>query len=61
MFIDFDSKRGFEYRWCGKFTPPSDEWIHMTRNLVDYELMVVTEVTQMSINRGKNKADVVHI
>ena len=45
MFLDFDSKNGFEYRWCGKFTPPNDEWIHLTRNLADYELMVVTEGT----------------
>ncbi len=45
MFIDFDSKKGFEYRWCGKFTPPSDEWVHLTRNLMDYELMVITEGT----------------
>lgn len=33
------------YRWCGKFTSPSEEWIHMSRNLMDYELMVVTEGT----------------
>ncbi len=45
MFLVFDSKNGFEYRWCGKFTPPSNEWIHLTRQLVDYELMVVTEGT----------------
>lgn len=45
MFLVFDSKKGFEYRWCGKFTPPSNEWIHLTRQLVDYELMVVTEGT----------------
>lgn len=45
MFIDFDSKKGFEYRWCGKFTPPSDEWVHLTRVLMDYELMVVTAGT----------------
>lgn len=45
MFLEFDSKNGFEYRWCGKFTPPSEEWIHLTRQLVDYELMVVTEGT----------------
>ncbi len=45
MFLDFDSKKGFEYRWCGKFTPPSDEWVHLTRHLMDYELMVVTKGT----------------
>ena len=61
MFLDFSSKKGFEYRWCGKFTPPSDEWIHMTRNLVDYELMVVTEGTlhiadnenEYAVNKGE--------
>jgi len=45
MFLDFDSENGFEYRWCGKFTPPHDEWVHLTRHLMDYELMVVTEGT----------------
>ncbi len=45
MFLDFNSKNGFEYRWCGKFTPPHDEWVHLTRHLMDYELMVVTEGT----------------
>ncbi len=61
MFLDFDSKKGFEYRWCGKFTPPSDEWIHLTRVLMDYELMVVTEGTlhiadhenEYMVNKGK--------
>ncbi len=61
MFLDFDSKNGFEYRWCGKFTPPSNDWVHLTRNLVDYELMVVTEGTlyiadhtqQYIVNKGE--------
>ena len=43
MFLDFITRSGFEYKWCGKFTPPNDEWVHLTRNLLDYELMVVTE------------------
>lgn len=45
MFLDFDNNNGFTYRWCGKFTPPNNEWVHMTRRLVDYELMVVTDGT----------------
>jgi AraC-like DNA-binding protein len=53
MFIEFDSKKGFEYRWCGKFTPPNDEWVHLTRNLMDYELMVVTEGTLYIANHEK--------
>ncbi len=53
MFLDFDSKNGFEYRWCGKFTPPHDEWVHLTRHLVDYELMVVTEGTLYIADHGR--------
>ena len=53
MFLDFDSNNGFLYRWCGKFTPPNDEWIHLTRRLVDYELMVVTEGTLHIANHEK--------
>jgi len=45
MFLDFNANKGFQYHWCGKFTPPSDEWVHLTRHLMDYELMVVTEGT----------------
>lgn len=45
MFLEFDGEYGFEYRWCGKFIPPHNEWVHLTRSLVDYELMVVTDGT----------------
>lgn len=43
--IDFDSSLEFDYHWCGQFVPPSSEWIHMTRDLTDYELMIVTKGT----------------
>ena len=43
--ITFSAHSSFKYRWCGKFTSPSDEWMHMNRNLGDYELMVVTDGT----------------
>ncbi|MBQ7776306.1 MAG: helix-turn-helix transcriptional regulator [Lachnospiraceae bacterium] len=45
MFLKFDTQREFIYHWCGKFTSPNNDWIHLTRNLEDYELMVVTEGT----------------
>ncbi len=45
MFLQFEANDIFEFHWCGKFTPPSDEWVHLTRTLYDYELMVVTEGT----------------
>lgn len=35
----------FTYDLCGKFQSPSPEWMHLTRNLVNFELMVVTEGT----------------
>ena len=40
---DFTTHYGLEYHWCGKFVAPSSDWIHLTRNLTDYELIVVTE------------------
>ena len=45
MFLQFDTTNEFHYHWCGKFTSPNNDWIHLTRNLIDYELMVVTEGT----------------
>lgn len=46
MFIfDFDIQKTFTFRWCGKFQSPTPEWMHFTRQLYDYELMVVTKGT----------------
>lgn len=45
MIFDFDTRHGFSYHWCGKFTSPNKDWIHMTRNREDYELMLVTDGT----------------
>ena len=45
MFLCFDTSMEFTYHWCGKFTSPNSDWIHLTRNREDYELMVVTEGT----------------
>lgn len=59
--IDFDTSNEFVYNWAGHFIPPSSDWIHLTRNLTDYELMVVTEGTlyiasdteQFTVNTGE--------
>lgn len=45
MILSFDTSLEFTYHWCGKFTSPNADWIHMTRSRDDYELMVVTEGT----------------
>lgn len=39
MFTNYS----INYKWCGQFVAPSDAWIHVSRVLVDYELIVVTE------------------
>ena len=41
----FDTTKDFIYHWCGKFVSPNEEWMHLTRNLIDYELFVVTDGT----------------
>lgn len=42
-YIRFEAEKEFIYHWCGKFVSPDDTWVHLTRNLTDYELFVVVE------------------
>ena len=42
---EFSTDHPFIYHICGKFTSPTPKWIHLTRNLVDFELIIVTEGT----------------
>lgn len=41
----FENDRMLSHNLCGKFQSPTNEWMHLTRNLIDFELMVVTEGT----------------
>ncbi len=41
----FNSATPFQYNFAGKFTSPNSEWMHLTRQLFDFELFVVTEGT----------------
>lgn len=50
----FESNTMLSHNLCGKFQSPTDEWMHLTRNLIDFELMVVTEGT-LYIADNKNK------
>lgn len=43
--IDFDSRLEFDHHFSGRFDPPGSDWIHLTRVLEDYELMLVVEGT----------------
>lgn len=42
-YIRFNTEKEFIYHWCGKFVSPDDNWTHLTRNLLDYELFVVVD------------------
>lgn len=42
-YIRFNTEKEFSYHWCGKFVAPDENWIHLTRDLQDYELFVVTD------------------
>lgn len=41
----FNSATPFSYNWTGKFKAPNSEWMHLTRQLFDFELIVVTDGT----------------
>ncbi|MDE7298948.1 MAG: AraC family transcriptional regulator [Lachnospiraceae bacterium] len=41
----FDLSEPFRYHWAGKFRSPNAEWMHLTRRLSDFELIVVTNGT----------------
>lgn len=59
--FDFDSTKPISFRWCGKFQSPSPDWMHLSRRLIDYELMIVTEgtlfiandTTKYELNKGQ--------
>lgn len=61
QIFDFDIRNIFTYRWCGKFQSPTPEWMHLTRRLNDFELMLVTEGTlyiasneeKYTVNKGE--------
>jgi AraC-type DNA-binding domain-containing proteins len=60
-YYEFSLVTPLKYNLTGKFKAPSPEWMHFTRYLQDYELIVVTEGTaylqieqkQYSIQKGE--------
>ncbi|MBQ9141211.1 MAG: helix-turn-helix transcriptional regulator [Lachnospiraceae bacterium] len=50
----FSSTIPLQHNWCGKFEAPNSEWMHLTRQLYDFELFVVTEGT-LYIADGKEE------
>jgi AraC-like DNA-binding protein len=58
---DFEIEKPFSFNWSGKFEAPDENWIHTTRELVDFEFIVMTEGTlyigagekQFTISQGE--------
>lgn len=44
-YLELSLATPLSYNWCGKFQAPTPEWMHLTRDLLDFELFVVTEGT----------------
>ena len=55
--LEFDISKPFNYNWSGKFEAPDDNWIHMTRELGDFEFIVMTSGT-LYIASEKEKYEV---
>lgn len=41
--LHFNLERPVEMLWFGEFISPEENWVHLTRRLFEYELMIVTE------------------
>jgi len=50
----FGKNKGFVYHYCGLFTSPTPEWMHLTRILTDYELFIVTKGTLYIANEKES-------
>lgn len=42
---DFHVEKPFSFNWTGKFEAPDENWIHITRELIDFELILMTKGT----------------
>lgn len=39
----FDVRQPVEFHWTGKFAAPNSDWVHLQRELTDFELIVMLE------------------
>ena len=44
-YVEFDLNKTLSFNITGKFTAPGKNWIHMSRSLCDFELIVMTQGT----------------
>jgi AraC-like DNA-binding protein len=41
--LDFEVDTPFQFNWAGKFEAPNEHWMHISRDLMDFEFIVMTE------------------
>lgn len=41
--LEFDVTKPVHFNWTGKFIAPDENWIHMAKDLTDFELILMTE------------------
>lgn len=41
--LEFDVKEPFRFNWTGKFIAPDENWLHISRTLTDFEIIIMTE------------------
>jgi len=42
-FLDINLEKPLRLNWTGKFVAPDEHWMHMSRILTDFELIIMTE------------------
>ena len=40
--LEYQIEKPLHFNWVGKFESPDANWVHMTRDLIDYELILMT-------------------
>lgn len=41
--LNFQITQPLQFNWTGKFIAPDENWTHITRALIDYEFIVMTD------------------
>jgi len=56
IIFTYHDKTTLDFAWSGKFQAPVENWMHLSRNLSNYELMVVTDGILYIANEQKKYA-----
>lgn len=57
--LNLSEEKELHFEFCGFFESPSPDWVHLSRKLSDYELMIVTEGTLYISSQDTNVTEYV--